>query len=180
MISIKRGTYRIAIILGPITFKIIKPIFFFEILKCFFKTVFYKKDTSEYVFAYSDFKLYRSRVIKGFFGNMTEFFTWLTVQKNFLAPTYFSCGFFNLQKTVHGEKVSCKELIDKIIQQISEKRQFAWWQVEAHILWENSGWRKTSDGYVLVDYGDSFANGWPFSEVLRRDGEVLERVLKEI
>lgn len=180
MISVKKGTYRMAIILGPITFKIIKPIFFFRILKFFFKAVFYKKDTLEYVFAYSNFKLCRSHVVRGFFGNMTEFFTWLTVQKNFLAPTYFSCGFFSVQKTIRGEDVVCKYLIEKVLEQIPEKRQSVWWEVESHVMWLNTGWRKTSDGYVLVDYGDSFANGWPFSEVLIRDKNVLERVLKEV
>jgi hypothetical protein len=118
-------------------------------------------------------------IIKGMFANITEFFTWRVLKTSFLAPTYFSCGLFNIQKTIIGEELNCVELMRKVFDNLSEQQQKEWLLVERHSLWTNSGWIKTSKGIFLFDYGDCFLSGLLFSSILSNYQEEIEKILSQ-
>lgn len=171
-IKFRKGTHRAALVLGPITLKFVHPRW------GFIRNLFDGIGKVGYFERLKDnWNILSVRIIKAVFANITEFLTWKRLKPSFLAPTYFSCGFFNIQKTIAGEGVECLGLMRKVIESLPESRRSVWNFVEAHTVWFNSGWVKTKRGYILFDYGDSFMEGWPFSNVLRRNRKELEMIL---
>lgn len=167
-IKFRKGTYRAALVVGPVTFKFIFPgSFFFGNIFRLLGEKFYFKHLK------ISWKAYRFRCVRGLFANITEFFTWKTTKATFLAPTYFSCGFLNIQKTIKGESADCFLLVSDLLNSLPQRRRSIWLCVEGHSLY-NSGWIKTNSGIVLFDYGDTFGIGVPISNLFLNDKKELE------
>ena len=163
--KIKKGNYRTVLLIGPVAIKFIR----ISSLGKFFKLT------------QNDIHLLTFRLIRSFIMNITEWFIFIALSQrsavSFLAPTYFSCGFFNIQKNVKGKQVDCRIVMDIIMQSIPESHKGLWMRGESHSFWANSGWRLCGNQYILLDYGDFFGNGTTFSEVFLRDWEYLEKCL---
>ena len=174
-IKFKKGKTRTVLVLGPIMIKFI----LLDPIIAFIRDIFSLIGHKNYFETLgTSWELYRFRIIRSIFANLTEFFTWKTLKPSFLAPTYFSCGFFNIQKTEIGESVNCFDLIGYIIDNLPEHRKHLWEQVEAHTLY-GEHWLKTDRGYICFDYADVFMNQWPLSDLLKRNYKNIEIILKK-
>ena len=134
-IKFSKGTYRAALVLGPITFKIIYPrwIFFRGLFRGICKTGYFG-------ILEGAWGILKIRIIRAMFANITEFFTWKSLKPSFLAPTYFSCGFFNIQKTIVGAEVNCPDLVRRIIDSLPKSSIGRWQFIEGHLLWFYRDW----------------------------------------
>ena len=136
------GTSRVALKIGPIVLK-------------FPRFLFYVKDIWRY-------RRYKVKVrnstivfVNGFIANLTEFCISLCRKEEFLARTYFTLGFVNVQKYIDGEKPS-RDDINNTFKTLS---QAAWWdrdEIDGHV-WDPSNFVKTDKGMVMVDYGYAFS-----------------------
>ena len=131
--QIKKGSYRIAIIIGSLVFKIPNPIF----LK------FAIRDRK-----ISDLKRFRAGIIM----NYREWFVWKKTKADFLAKTYFSLGIINIQKFERGfypQKAEIKAIISRLFIKTNEDSGY----LDPHCF-NSKNFVKTGGYYKLVDYGD--------------------------
>jgi hypothetical protein len=120
-IKFSKGKTRGALILGPIVIKFISLDSFIRFIGDIFSLI---GEKNYFKVLKGHYGLYRFRIIRALFANITEFFTWKTSKAPFLAPTYFSCGFFNIQKTITGKPVVNNfEVYKKIYEALPDYRK---------------------------------------------------------
>lgn len=86
--EIKKGSYRLAILIGSIVIKIPRPYLFRDMIWGSFKKLFVKIGQ-----------------------NIDEYNGWLSLQESYLVKTYFTFfGLINIQKRANGNHISREEV----------------------------------------------------------------------
>ncbi len=96
--------------------------------------------------------------IDGLVANLTEFKVSLLSERiKFLAPVYFSCGLFSIQKRALGQKPTYDEM-NTVLRELPENAQYQLLTMDPHLL-DIKNFVKTDKGIVMVDYaGDNFSS----------------------
>jgi len=95
--------------------------------------------------------------LSGIKENLSEAQCWRKVRASFLAPTYFTVGFMNIQRRVDGEKTSWEEMLPLWEQLLRDARKYSF-RINRHTL-RPENIRRTYQGYIFVDYGDRHGYG---------------------
>lgn len=116
-------------------------------------------------------------VLNGLMANLSEFAIYLYSESPVLAPVYFSIGFFSVQKYMGGVEPTWKEL-NEVWSKLPEKARTQMQWVNLH-NWESHSFRKTLQGMVMIDYGDTILSGnMSLSNYLVRWEHELRKVMQ--
>jgi hypothetical protein len=177
--EIHHGTYRTTLLIGPFAIKFARMIF----ITNFFNIFRIAKEIREVGWKYMEIeKIFTlTNLTRAWIANLTEWATFVRLRKSFLAPTYFSCGIFNISKRIKGEEIQSFEIIDGFMETLSNEDRTTIFKVSGHDFIDNSGRRKTKQGFVLVDYGDSFnSTAIPVHYVILKYQDQLQKYLDEL
>lgn len=171
---IRTGNSRTVILIGPLALKFIR-INFLPLLKAIIKKNFQKKQDPialKLRWGYIKFMF-----AQGIIANISEWATYSSLRKRFLAPTYLTLGIVNISKRIRGKSLEKDEISSMLSVNPEASLEEHFRLAELHATW-NSDWFKTRTGIVLVDYGDIFrSTGLPISFVLSRKREEIQRAL---
>ncbi len=104
------------------------------------------------VFFIGNFAIKVARGFDGFISNLSEWSVWLSSNKkarSYLAKTYFSCGFFNVQeKCYFVDKGRARHFLKKVF------NEDCYWTVLNDTEQKNVGRSKKRKLVVKIDYAD--------------------------
>lgn len=107
--------------------------------------------------------------------NLTEYRCWKVTRAPFLAPTYITLGFVNIQKRERGQQPSRKEMTE-MLEAIAERTGQQVYQMNKHcVSWEN--FIKTQNGIRIIDYGDGGCGPKLFPEFIGQWQNEIKSVL---
>lgn len=151
--QIKRGTTRVALIAFGLMFKF---------------PAFRQRTVHGFRFNY----------MRGLVANASEFATYILCEHaSFLAPV-FSLGFVSIQRFEGGEKPTFDD-IGTVFRKLPVDAQRLLMCMEGHPFTPQN-FRRSKDGWRMIDYGDSYSEGYPLSYFLRRFHKEFGEALKEV
>ena len=148
---IKRGSCRVALILGSLVIKARRIRFPIQRLREAVELLFqgrWKVALAELPFITGYF---RSAILQ----NWSEFQTWRNLRAEFLAPVYFSCGVVSVARYIVGEQTNLYDDLLPLWKKLSPTTRQEFEQVDPHCTCTTANILRTPNGYRFVDYGDS-------------------------
>lgn len=143
--KIEIGTHRVVIINRWFTAKFPR-IWISPVLKIILKSW---KRASRKAIKY-DIKQIPQIFLQGFRENMNEYLCWKETKASFLAPTYFSVGIVEIQKTICGEELSMNEMI-KIANGLHQLDGIR--DISPHSYRQGNNYHKSQGRIFMIDYG---------------------------
>jgi len=143
------GSSRIALIFGNFVLKFprINPLL--EIVKSTLKLIFEGKKWS-IIHSHNRYRWHW--FCKGIRQNITEYQCWKFCHATFLAPTYLTLGFVNIQGRMSGEEPSEKEM-NTLLRQMCGATKSQLLTIDPHCF-STKNFIRSNSGYKKGDYGD--------------------------
>jgi hypothetical protein len=158
--QIQRGTNRIVLLVGKLAIK--------------FPRIIFKLPHGR-----NDLRYMRNLFVAGMIANLTEYYAWLVFRESFLVPVYLSIGFVSIQKRDFGTRPTDEEAWN-VLWSLPEAARMRIITMDGHHF-EGKNFRKSSEGYRFIDYGDKCCyGGLSLSTFFAIHHKEIAQVLKEV
>jgi|GEM_PF-1582986 len=151
-IRVEYGTTRSVIIVGPIVIKFPKVLWYLKNIRSILLCLISGHVSVDYIVGCH--KLGWIILCNGITSNWTEYTTYIKTRASFLVPVFASCGLISIQLYEDGKVPSMDESIG-IADALSKKCNLCL-NIDPHDFHSPENWRKTRNGYKLIDYGDKY------------------------
>lgn len=166
--QIKHGSNRTALFIGNFVFKFPRGYSLKSWLRILWRFITGKPVAG-------DIRLGILHYTRGIHANLTEFMLWNATRSSFLVPV-LTLGLITIQRYESGQEPTASEL-QELFSRFPEDMNFLF-TVDPHCL-HMSNWRRNEKGFRLIDYGDTFGNGYPLSLFISQHHTKLAEILSK-
>jgi hypothetical protein len=166
------GNYRLAIFVGPLVIKLVRPRLIVGLFKNFLKALMGLRMRAAFLYMEMDLGYIKQAI----FQNWTEYRCWKRCKASFLVPTYFSLGFVNFQKKCAGDHPNWKSS-SEFLTELEEVTGRQVWQIDHHCCGIDN-YILTPNGMMIVDYGDSRSGSLRFTHLIIKHHKELAPFFK--